>query len=195
MDKCREKIFYENLNLVDSVINCFKGHELGINTLDDLYQVGCIGLMKAVECGDPDAPYFKTYMRTSVWNAMLQEIESKKKFSTIELLSCSQYDDNGDDVTTGIPPEALTKIVPNSASLDYSVLVEYLTERAKNAETSVRISVQKGIKYLILHEAYGYKLREIAGMCNEKNKKCVSAYISTAKNYFRQDSEFNKLFA
>lgn len=191
MTKEKEKLFNENLYLVEMMKNTFKGHNLGMNTLDDLYQVGCIGLMKAIEFGNSDAPQFKSYLTTSIWNAMLQEIESKKRFSDYEILPSGEYDDNGNDITTGIPKEALTKVVPNSASLDYSYLVEYLTERAKLAE----LRVQKGIKYLILHEVYGYKQQEIARMHKETNKRAVSAYISVAKSYFRKDEEFNAIFA
>lgn len=191
MTKDKEKIFYDNLDLVEMIKNTFRGHNLGMNTLDDLYQAGCIGLINAVECGNADAPNFKAYLKTSIWNAMIQEIESKKRFSDFEILQSSEYDDNGNDITTGIPKEALTKVVPNSASLDYSYLVEYLTERAKTAE----LRIQKGIKYLILYEAYGYSQQEIATIYKEKNRRTISAYISSAKGYFRHDEEFTAIFA
>lgn len=190
MTKEKEKLFYDNLDLVETAKGYFRRYNLAFNTLDDLYQVGCIGLMNGVEHGNADSPYFRTYLKKSIWNAILREIESKKKFSTFEILPCAEYDDNGEDITTGIPKEALSEIVPNSAGLGYSYLIEYLTEQAKNAEKKV----QKGVKYLILNEVYGYKLCEIADLYKEANRKSVAAYVSTAKAYFRQDADLERLF-
>ena len=48
--KAREQVATENLGLVWSVVRRFagRGHEL-----EDLYQIGCIGLMKCIDKFDP----------------------------------------------------------------------------------------------------------------------------------------------
>ncbi len=48
-EHARERFIYSNLRLVLSVVQRFQGRgELA----DDLFQVGCIGLIKAVDCFD-----------------------------------------------------------------------------------------------------------------------------------------------
>ena len=57
--KAREQVATENLGLVWSVVRRFagRGHEL-----EDLYQIGCIGLMKCIDKFDPDYDVkFSTY--------------------------------------------------------------------------------------------------------------------------------------
>lgn len=184
----RDMLIVDNLHLVDEVVKRFKTANIGVNTLEDLYQEGCIGLIKAVDLGDPENPYFQSYLKTSIYNAMLRKIELTKKFSK-EILPDVEYDEDGNEVVTGMPPAIYLKVEPNSASVYDKYLIEYLTERAKE----VSGSVSKGIKFLIL-EAQGYSHGEIAQEYGIENKKCVSSYISRAKNYFRKDNEFVKLF-
>lgn len=58
-EEAREKYIKGNLRLVLSVIKRFSGH--GEN-VDDLFQIGCIGLMKSVDNFDPDMGVkFSTY--------------------------------------------------------------------------------------------------------------------------------------
>ena len=58
-DKAREQMISGNLRLVLSVIQRFVGR--GEN-MDDLFQVGCIGLIKAIDNFDPShGVYFSTY--------------------------------------------------------------------------------------------------------------------------------------
>ena len=55
----RERQIRENLGLVHTVANRFRGR--GIE-YDDLYQSGCVGLIKAVDRFDPTLGYaFSTY--------------------------------------------------------------------------------------------------------------------------------------
>lgn len=185
----RDNLIIENLHLVDSVVARFNGDDTGINTREDLYQEGCIGLINAVERGDPENPYFKAYIKTSIWNSIMQKIEKTKKFTEYEILPSSEYNDNGDDVTTGVPSEELLKVEPNAASIYNNGLIGYLTMRAADAG----LMVHKGIKYLILY-VNGYSQNEIAKIYKESDKNAVSSYISIAKKYFRNDEEFNLLF-
>ena len=48
-EQAREKLISGNLRLVLSVIQRFAGRG---ESMDDLFQVGCIGLIKAVDCFD-----------------------------------------------------------------------------------------------------------------------------------------------
>ena len=57
--KAREDLINGNLRLVLSVIQSFKNRN---ENLDDLFQIGCIGLMKSIDNFDPDIGVkFSTY--------------------------------------------------------------------------------------------------------------------------------------
>lgn len=58
-DLSRQKMIYGNLRLVLSIVQKFKGRG---ESADDLFQVGCIGLMKAIDNFDPTLGLrFSTY--------------------------------------------------------------------------------------------------------------------------------------
>lgn len=185
----RNELIAKYLPLVDSTVNYFKGNDTGINTLDDLYQEGCIGLIKAVERGDPNNPYYETYLRNAIWNKMMRKIELSEKFDEHEILPDAEYDEFGDDISTGIPSEKLTKVEPNTATLDNEILIGCMKEKVKDAECKVR----NGLDFLLL-ELNGYSQSEIAKMYNLKDSRCVSAYICKTKKFFRQDKEFKESF-
>ena len=52
--KAREKFIQENLRLVLSIVQRFGGR--GENP-DDLFQIGCVGLIKAIDNFDPSFRY------------------------------------------------------------------------------------------------------------------------------------------
>ena len=63
-EKAREELINGNLRLVLSVVQKFTNR--GEN-LDDLFQVGCIGLIKAIDHFDPEQGVrFSTYRRWQV---------------------------------------------------------------------------------------------------------------------------------
>ena len=58
-DKARQELINGNLRLVLSVIQKFTGRG---ESMDDLFQIGCIGLIKAVDCFDLEQNVqFSTY--------------------------------------------------------------------------------------------------------------------------------------
>lgn len=179
----RNELVMEYLPLVDSVLNYFKGNDTGVHTLEDLYQEGCIGLIKAVEKGDPKHPHFETYLKKAVWNSMMRKIELTEKFDLHEILPNAEYDENGDEVTTGVPPEWIAKVEPDSTSIYENALFEYMRDKVKDKGAKL----QKGLEFLFL-EAKGYKQQDIANMYNFQ-RKSVSAYISEVKNFFENDNQ------
>ena len=68
-EAARQELINGNLRLVLSIIQRFTGrHE----NMDDLFQVGCIGLVKAVDSFNPEnGARFATYAAKCIQNAIL----------------------------------------------------------------------------------------------------------------------------
>jgi len=84
--QARDKLIYGNLRLVLSVIQRFTGR--GSACADDLFQVGCIGLMKAIDHFDvTQGVRFSTYgvPRVVVWgkSRKVADMTNSKAFQTI----------------------------------------------------------------------------------------------------------------
>lgn len=184
----RNELVIKYLPLVDKALNYFKGNDTGINTLEDLYQEGCIGLIKAVESGDPEHPYYETYLQKAIWNRMLRKIELSEKFSKYEVLPDEEFDEDGKSFSTGVPSEKIAKVEPDSASLYENAIFEYMREKVKEEGVKLR----KGLEFLIF-EVKGYRQKDIANMYNLKNGKCVSAYIVDVKKFFANDNQLRAL--
>ena len=58
-DRARDELIYGNLRLVLSIVGRFSGRK---ESLDDLFQVGCIGLIKAIDNFNTDG-YFRSVYR------------------------------------------------------------------------------------------------------------------------------------
>ena len=75
--EARELYIKGNLRLVLSVIKRFSGSN---ENADDLFQIGCVGLMKAVDSFRPEyGNKFATYAIRCVDNELLMHLRSKKK--------------------------------------------------------------------------------------------------------------------
>ena len=76
-EEAREKYIKGNLRLVLSVIKRFENSS---ENADDLFQIGCVGLMKAVDSFRPEyGNKFATYAIRCVDNELLMHLRSKKK--------------------------------------------------------------------------------------------------------------------
>ena len=75
--EARQELICGNLRLVLSIIQRFTNR--GEN-LDDLFQVGCIGLVKAVDSFNADnGARFATYASKCIQNEILMNFRSQKK--------------------------------------------------------------------------------------------------------------------
>ena len=76
-EEAREKYIKGNLRLVLSVIKRFENSS---ENADDLFQIGCVGLMKAVDSFRPEyGNKFATYAIRCVDNELLMHLRSKKR--------------------------------------------------------------------------------------------------------------------
>lgn len=80
----RQELIYGNLRLVLSIIQRFAGRK---ENMDDLFQVGCIGLVKAVDNFNIDLDVkFSTYavpMNIECCNTIKKEFQHDKKTSNL----------------------------------------------------------------------------------------------------------------
>ena len=73
----REELISGNLRLVLSVVQKFAGRG---ESMDDLFQVGCIGLIKAIDSFNPEkGARFATYSAKCIQNEILMYFRSQKK--------------------------------------------------------------------------------------------------------------------
>lgn len=76
--EAREQYIKGNLRLVLSVIQRFSGSN---ENVDDLFQIGCIGLIKAIDTFDAGKGRLATYACRCIDNELLMLLRSKKKTS------------------------------------------------------------------------------------------------------------------
>ena len=96
--KAREELIYGNLRLVLSVIHRFAGKK---ESADDLFQVGCVGLIKAVDSFKVDSgARFATYAAKCIQNEILMHFRSQKKLAAeVSLCDTIDVDRDGNPLT------------------------------------------------------------------------------------------------
>ena len=96
--KAREDLIQGNLRLVLSVVQRFTNR--GENP-DDLFQVGCIGLIKAIDTFNPDnGTRFATYAGKCMQNEILMYFRSRKRVSCeASINDAIEFDKDGNPMT------------------------------------------------------------------------------------------------
>ena len=76
--KARDKVVSDNLGLVHAIVRRFekRGHDR-----EELFQIGCIGLIKAVNSFDSGKGRLATYACRCIDNELLMMLRSRKKLS------------------------------------------------------------------------------------------------------------------
>jgi RNA polymerase sigma factor (sigma-70 family) len=157
----------DNMGLVGAVI---KDHvkdidKIGLFTYDDLFQIGCLGLIKAENTYKPDAK-FSTYAYILIRN----EIFSALEYATIR----RRHEIVMDDATGLMPPEDGFSEITD---------IEDLLDAAKNRATGV---VAKGIDAIRMM-ADGYTCREIGELMGGVSANNITAWISKARVFLKGD--------
>lgn len=173
-EKEREKV-EKNIGLVHKVIQdkLKPPYQVGMYSYEDLFQIGCIGLCKAVATDKGGT--FSTYAYRLIWHQICDAMIYATRRQTKET-TC--------DVTPYIAAE---QEVPEELS-DFNMDIHRAFEQAKAAAPP---STCKGIEAIYMM-AKGYTSREIGEKMNA-SAKLVCAWISKARKYLKTRPEFVQL--
>lgn len=165
----------DNLGLVHKVIND-KVHgagQMGIYTHEDLFQIGCIGLCKAVATDKGGT--FSTYAYRLIWHEICDALIYATRRQAMETSSDTIpmiYEDSGSSI--------------EDAALEIS-----LYTALDKAKLSASPCVVKGIDAMI-KMAHGYSSKEIGDELGVP-AKLVCAWISKARKYLQARPEVRAL--
>jgi RNA polymerase sigma factor (sigma-70 family) len=173
----RNKLVEENMGLVGQVIkDKVHGIEgIGLFTYDDLFQIGCVGLIGAADAYQPDSrACFSTYAYVSIRNAVFDALE----YATLRR--------NREAVTD-------PHILPGSEAPDFTDgLAIDLDRILDDLQANVCESTAKGIAAIRLL-ADGYTHREIGERLGGVSANNVTAWVTRARKYLRAQPEFAAL--
>ena len=169
--EAREIFIGGNLRLVLSVIQRFSNRN---ENLDDLFQIGCIGLCKAAysDCGGT----FSTYAYRLIWNEICDALRYGVKKSKAEQLL---EDINSIRAEETAAPSFETQVE----------CIETINKVKKGAPTGIA----KGIDALMMSVVVGYSCKEIGKRLHMRTN-IVTAQMSKARKYLRKIPELNDLY-
>lgn len=175
LDQAQGILVTENLNLVHKVIHdkVHNPHHVGIFSYDDLFQIGCIGLCKAV--ATDKGGVFSTYAYRLIWNEICTALEYASVRYTRESLM---------DPGTMVQPEAVAA-APDINHLDLEAVLDQAEQQASGVTA-------KGIHALRL-KAKGFTSCEIGEVMGAPVNH-VTAWIAKARAYLKSNSQLNDLY-
>lgn len=171
----QQRTVEENMGLVHKVIHdkVRPPYQVGIYAYDDLVQIGCIGLCKAV--ATDRGGRLSTYAYRLIWNelcdAMIQATRRQAKESASDLIPYTAADEAKD-----------------IAAFELSMDVERVLS---SAQAEVPPSTAKGIAAMRLM-AQGYLSREIGEQMNASDK-LVCAWVSKARKFLKEHPQARQL--
>jgi len=172
LNDMKQKLVEDNMGLIGTVIkeNVKNVNNLGIFTYQDIFQIGCVGLTKAAMNYKPGKDKFSTcayiYIRNEIFNALDYATVRRRNEEIIDpeiVHNLMQAQDEFEDNT--------------SSELDK------MLDSAKSRATGV---VAKGIDAIKLM-AEGYTCREIGEMMSGVSANNVTAWISKARVFLKDD--------
>jgi len=172
-----------NLEIVDWAMKQYIWSSKVIPDLsyDDLYQVGCLGLIKAVKGYDPHKNVkFSTYAEIVVKNTIIDY--SRKVLKREEKMNSSNSAAKGDGRQAAAPVQA------DSLSLDAAIsekLILELLDSIKEQYTGVTLKGIEAIKFRVM----GYSNKDIAELYGVSNNH-VGAWISRADQKLKGNKQF-----
>ncbi|MBQ3757795.1 MAG: sigma-70 family RNA polymerase sigma factor [Oscillospiraceae bacterium] len=163
----------ENLGLVGKVIrDKVRGiNQMGIFDFHDLFQIGCLGLCKAVMTDR--GGNFSTYAYRLIWNEICDALiyATKRQETELKILDMPGF---------GAVSDPLEQIILQAE-------VQNGIARARKAANP---STKKGIDALVLH-ARGYSCSEIGAEMHAA-PNLVTAWMAKAKQYLRRQPELQR---
>ena len=169
-DENRSRIIEGNLGLVGQVIKdkVHDIHNIAIFTYEDLFQVGCIGLCKAVDTYREGEGCFSTYayalIRNEIFDALKYATFRRNReavLDTVDLRTCADEE----------------------PSVDF-IHETYQTVHAARLRTSGITA--KGIDALLLL-AQGYTHSEIGARMGGVSANNISAWVARARKFLRTE--------
>lgn len=163
----------ENLGLVHKVISdkVHGPYQLGMYSREDLFQIGCIGLCKAVATDKGGC--FSTYAYRLIWNEICDALVISARKGNRE-------------IAVEVLPE-----MGNYQKNDNKDMQISLQNILDEAEGIVPASTRKGIHAMFLMEK-GYTSREIGEKMGVK-ANLVCAWVSKARKYLRELTELRQI--
>ena len=168
LTNAQQSIVEENMGLVGTVIkdNVKCIDKIGIFTYDDLFQIGCVGLIKATERYIPAEAKFSTYAYVMIRNEI---------FNALEYATVRRRYESVTDEAVGITPPA--------DEFDEITDLGSMLDAAKNRATGV---IAKGIDAMRMMVA-GYSCREIGELMGGVSANNITAWISKARAFLKND--------
>lgn len=167
----QQKKVEQNIRLVQRVINdkVHGPYQLGIYTYDDIFQIGCIGLCKAVATDKGGT--FSTYAYRLIWNEICDALIYSTRRQTTELSS---------DMIPLVAEEPTISISDVATQLDVQAAL-------KAAKQEASPCVLKGIDAMI-QMAEGRSSKEIGNEFGV-SANLVCAWVSKARKYLKSRPE------
>lgn len=165
----------DNIRLVQKVINdkVHGSNQLGIYSYDDIFQIGCIGLCKAVATDKGGT--FSTYAYRLIWNEICDALIYSTRRQTTEV-AC--------DVIPIV-------VQDNKLTIDCISLRLDLNKALQKAQEAAPPCVVKGIKAILLM-SQGYTSREVGDELGV-SAKLVCAWVSKARKFLKERSDIKAL--
>lgn len=167
----QQKKVEENIGLVYKVMKD-KIHvpmQQGVLMMDDLFQIGCLGLCKAVMTDKGGT--FSTYAYRLIWNEICDALIYSTRRQAKEQL-CDSIPEGREG--TGNP----------ELRSDFYMDLQHVVQ---SAEKSAPSSIVKGIRAMLLM-ALGYTSKEIGAKAGASDK-LVCAWVSKARKFMREQPE------
>lgn len=165
----------DNIRLVQKVINdkVHRSKQLGIYSYDDIFQIGCIGLCKAVATDKGGT--FSTYAYRLIWNEICDALIYATKRQATEV-AC--------DIVPIVIQDDETTINSISLRLD-------LNKALKKAKEDASPCIVKGIDAMI-QMSLGYTSREVGDKLGV-SAKLVCAWVSKARKFLNERSDIKAI--
>jgi RNA polymerase sigma factor (sigma-70 family) len=151
MNKKEDQILVENLGLVFKHVKKFTAKHNSLSDVDDYFQAGCIGLLKAIRRHDPT----RGELSTIAWICILQEIikeQKKNKHYRMGFVNIADINIFFDKKT-----ENLSEYLPKLSPEEYNILLyrmmnmsfRDIAECTNKSINTVKSVYNKAKKYII----------------------------------------------
>jgi RNA polymerase sigma factor (sigma-70 family) len=171
LNREQQVLVENNMGLVGKVIkeNVHNINNIGLFTYHDIYQIGCLGLIKAARGYKPGESKFSTYAYIAIRNKIYNALD----YATVRR--------NG-EVVTGI--EDVIRLVTTYDEYSYNkTSLDSLLEAARNRATGV---TAKGIDAIRLLSD-GFTNREVGELMGGVSANYITAWVSKARAFLKKD--------
>ena len=168
----REKLVMSHMNLVRFLANKFKNRG---EPLDDLIQVGYLGLLKAIDRFDPDRGLeFTTYATPTILgeikrHEVLEAMESSSAYSSVPLEAPAGGADSED------APSVLDRYATEDSELDFTddrlILEEALRDFTPREKEIIEMRFLKGMTQIEIAKELGISQVQVSRLLRRTLKK------------------------